>query len=170
MSQINITVQKPVWPAQCACCNADNETTILIEVVDGDEEEGRVLNPKDWAVPYCSHCTEHVQSALSITGKTFLGPIPSLGALFSLVLSLILCAVLESIWPLVGIVVLIQSLIAFYRWKGIERAKTMMKPHCCGHGPAVSCVGHREAKGNIYTFNFKNKEYAQLFKSLNQER
>jgi len=169
MNSYNVAVRKPIWPEQCACCNDAKETTISIEVIDGDDDEGRILNPKNWPVPCCSLCAEHVQMALSITAKTFLDPIPSLGALFSLVLSLILCATTESIWPLVGVIILIQAVIAFYRWKGIEKAKEMMKPHCCCHGPAVSCVSHSERNGNMHTFSFQNKEYAQRFKTINKE-
>ena len=81
-----LSVWEPEWPQQCACCGQASDTTIEIEFEE-DDGEGTIIYQRTWQVPYCTHCSQHVQSALSLTSKTFLGPGPSLGSLMALVLS-----------------------------------------------------------------------------------
>jgi len=173
LTQINsagnawLSVWEPQWPQQCACCSQANDTTVQIEFEEKDED-GRVIYHRTWQIPYCSHCSLHVQSALSLTSKTFLGPGASLGSLLALVLSWIFCAVLDSVLPFVLTVAIIFALLAFYKWRGKQKGRNIMKPSCCCVGPAVVCLSHHQYQGDMHTFSVKNTEYAQAFKSLNK--
>lgn len=162
-----LSVWEPEWPQQCACCNQDIETTVQIKFEERDED-GRIVYHRNWQIPYCLRCSRHVQSALSLTSKTFLGPAPSLGSLLALVLSWLLCAVLDSVLPFVLTITVILALLAYYKWRGIRKGRAIMEPSCCCVGPAVVCLSHHRYQGDMHTFSVKNTEYAQAFKNLNK--
>jgi hypothetical protein len=162
-----VSVLEPEWPQRCACCNQDNDTTTEIEFEEQDED-GIIIYHRAWQVPYCSHCLQHVQSALSLTSKTFLGPTASLGSVLAIVSSLIFCVLFESVWPLVLTIAAVLAPLAYYKWRGVQQGKKIMKPSCCSVDLAVVCLSHHQYRGDMHTFSFKNPQYAQEFKSLNK--
>jgi len=165
-ANIRLSVWEPRWPQQCACCCGTNDTTIEIEIKETDED-GDILYQRNWEVPSCNHCKLHVGLAQSLTFNTFLGPNPSLGSLIAVIVSLFFCGVFNSSLPLIVTIVVILALLARYYWRGVQKAKKVIKAECCCAGPAVVGLSHHEFRGEMHTFRFNNAQYAEAFKQLN---
>jgi serine/threonine-protein kinase len=136
------------WPPLCACCCATPETTLNLHA-----------NGQDYAIPYCSGCTRHVQA----NHNGLIGGVWSMAIGF--VLAMLGVLLLNLVLGPIGVFLHFGGM-AYW---GLQQsyASELTAGTCSETKIAVICETHR-ARG--VRWSFKSQRFAQELRRLNADR
>jgi serine/threonine protein kinase len=137
------------WPRRCACCFEPSDTALLIEHTGNGGFLGLFSETREWEVPYCSQCAQHIQLEHSAPGGNLGGAIA--GALIGGPLGL-----------LVGLGSAAVSLFGAAQYQ--EKLEGLLRPTCAAVGVAVAYRGWYQ---DVHAFTFLNRAYAEAFQREN---
>jgi serine/threonine protein kinase len=137
------------WPRRCACCFEPSDTALLIEHTGSGGFLGLFSETREWEVPYCSQCADHIQLEQSAPGGNLGGAIA--GALIG-----------GPIGLLVGLGSAAFSLFGAAQYQ--EKLERHLRPTCAAIGVAVAYRGWYH---DVHAFTFLNPDYADAFEREN---
>jgi serine/threonine protein kinase len=146
---VEVTGDQIGWPDRCACCFEPSDAALRIQHSMPGGLFGLFEDTREWDVPYCSQCVEHVQLEASPPGGNLGGAIA--GTL---------------IGGPIGLLIGLGSAAASVMGAVNHRSKLegLLRPSCVAVGPAVA---YRGWYGDTHAFTFLSRDYADAFQRQN---
>jgi hypothetical protein len=168
------------WPAQCACCFGEAETT---EEIFAARKRGDTSHDvRSWTVPYCRSCARHCGLAEQAECEfrrrqrvAWQGPLAFF--LLSIPLAIGIGLSIQDGWPIFFVpfaVVVALFLAPIGTWRAsarrerqLEVARRSLLKDCTCLTLAVVYAGWN---GSVHTLGFTNEDFAEAFFQANEKK
>lgn len=159
--RVDVSGSKFNFPQQCACCGNSAQTMMEVEASRSTGKKVVHTTTKAWEFPYCSDCTNHVQTVRLATSAAIVIIIASLllAGYFYFIATASRLAILVSIGGIVGGIVTYGSLMAM--------AKASCNSNCVSARLAVRYLGWRTT---CHMFEIMSDSYAFAFMMENRNK
>jgi hypothetical protein len=148
------------FPEECACCGACPDTDLAISASRSWGKRVIRTEEREWAVPYCARCLEHVRRSRDA------GTFARAATVFSIALAAI-TGYLEAWYWGIGLAVGLIALTIFIYGRLLKRAESYSNHDCVGLDYAISYGGW---SGSLHSFEIASSKFARDFMLINERK
>jgi len=159
--RVDVSGFRFAFPNECACCGATPDSVLAVSATRSRGNRVVHTETKQWEVPYCGRCIEHIRAIHAAHSLAKL-----LSFLSLLAGGIVGFAVSPFFGVSVGILALFGTVVLLSKQAGHIRAE-------CG---AYSCVDAKEAiaylgwQGTLHRFEISSQRFACHFMKANQSK